>query len=159
MGKVRPNRLPELIQYFGVFAASAIITNFDWFKYDTLFRQSSMVFTEKGWGEPDPTVWLQCYNSGQSGHLYGSNRSSVGPRILFCYNYNRDTCRFKGRKYAHRCMSCRGFHPKFKCPNSSNSDYFEQPYKRREASPSPPSPSGKSRKSQDCSLIMVMKSR
>ena len=94
-----------------------------------------MVFTEKGWGEPDPTVWLQCYNSGQSGHLYGSNRSSVGPRMLFCYNYNRDmhACKFKGCKYAHHRMSCWGFHPKFKCPNSSNSDYFEQPYKKREA--------------------------
>ena len=67
----------------------------------------------------DPTVWLQCYNIGQSGHLYSSNRSSLGSRMFFCYNYNRDTYRFKSCKYAHCCMSCRGFHPELKCPNSS----------------------------------------
>ena len=64
MGKIHPNWLPELIQYFGLLATSKIITNFDWFKYDTLFCQSAMAFTEEGWGEPDPTLWFQCYNSG-----------------------------------------------------------------------------------------------
>ena len=141
MGKIHPNRLPELIQYFVITAEAANKPDFDWFKYDTLFRQSAVVFTDKCWGEPDPTVWLQCYNSGQPGHLYGSNRPSVGSRMLVCYNYNRDICRFKECKYAHRCMLCRGSHPKFKCPNNSNSDHLEQPYKKREASPSPPSPS------------------
>ena len=37
-------------------------------------------------------------------------------------------------------------HPKFKCPNRSNSVSYEEPYKKREASTNPPSPSGKSRK-------------
>ena len=56
MGKIHPNRLAELIQYFVIIAEAANKPKFDWFKYDTLFRQSAMVFTEKGWSGPDPTA-------------------------------------------------------------------------------------------------------
>ena len=127
MEKIHPIHLPELIQYFVIIAESANKPDVDWIKYDTLFRQSEVVFAEKGWGEPDPTVWLQCYKSGQPGHFYESNRSPLGPRIYLCYNHNRDTCSFRDCKFAHRCMSCKGSHPKFKCPNRSNSDSFEEP--------------------------------
>ena len=142
IGRINPARLPDLLEYFLIISESANRPDFDWQKYDILFRQGATVSTDKRWGSLDPAIWIQCY--GQSDYVSRSTSSlsclpakiaSSARSQRFCYQFNYGSqCHRENCMFSHVCMSCRNSsHPLIKCRVESGS-------KRKESrfSPSPP---------------------
>ena len=141
-GRINPARLPDLLEYFLIISESANRPDFDWQKYDILFRQGATVSTDKRWGSLDPAIWIQCY--GKSDYVSRSTSSlsrlpakkaSSARSQRFCYQFNYGgQCHRENCMFSHVCMSCRNSsHPPIKCRVESGS-------KRKESrfSPSPP---------------------
>ena len=58
--QLNPAKYQDLLAYFILIAGAAESRDFDWLAYDYKFRQIVVVSSDKPWGIPDPSVWLQC---------------------------------------------------------------------------------------------------
>ena len=83
IGKINPARLPDLIEYFLIISESAKRPEFDWQKYDILFRQGATVSSDKRWGILDPAIWIQCYGKSDYVSRNTSTMPVFRPRKLF----------------------------------------------------------------------------
>ena len=155
VSKVAPGNLPDLISYMLVFTEAAKRSDFDWQKYDQLFRQGAALDNNKRWGVADPSIWVHCLGKHQpvpfSVHSSNSNSGTKSSKFQFCYAYNYSQCHYGVNcRFLHRCMVCiRGCHPARLCPRHSNSresSWF--PGTTSEDKHPPPSPPPKKRKSR-----------
>ena len=65
VSKVAPGNLPDLISDMLVITEAAKCSNFDWKKYDLLFRQGAALDGNKHWGAADPNIWVHCLGKHQ----------------------------------------------------------------------------------------------
>ena len=64
-------------------------SDFDWQKYDQLFRQGAALDNNKRWGVADPSIWVHCLGKHQAVPISvsSSNPNSVtkSSKFQFCY--------------------------------------------------------------------------
>ena len=127
VSKVVPGNLPDLISYMSVITEAAKRSDFDWQKYDQLFRQGAALDNNKRWGVADPSIWVHCLGKHQpvpiSVSSSNSNSGTKSSKFQFCYAYNYSQCHYGVNcRFLHRRMVCnRGFHPARLCPRHSDS--------------------------------------
>ena len=57
--------MPDLISYMLVITEAAKRSDFDYQKYDQLFRQGAALDNNKRWGVADPSIWVHCLGKHQ----------------------------------------------------------------------------------------------
>ena len=113
--QLNPAKCQDLLAYFILISGAAERSDFDWLAYDYKFRQSVVVSSDKPWGIPHPSIWLQCMGrrSFYQYSTYSRRGYSGNSEATCCMNFKKkNECLYPNCKYLHRCSSCKiGSHP------------------------------------------------